>query len=169
MLSVKLRIRTRIRDVLLRRPRHMLGTAFFPGAIVTSRVTEMVVQRRSFQAVTGKLQVIAVWRCLTRSGARVCRWGMHVDRGTGMESMTVDIVGSSSLNTDDIAAMLGDTRLQLTVTLFHMAVVTHSAVTQERGNAHSQEAANSVAIARPHPRLTLVRDITRHVARIKRD
>lgn len=86
-----------------------------------------------------------------------------------MESMTVDIVGSSSPNTDDIAAMLGDTRLQLTVTLFDVAVFTNSAVTQEPGNTHSQEAANSIAIARPHPRLTLVRDITRHVARIKRD
>ncbi|WP_155631200.1 hypothetical protein [Burkholderia stagnalis] len=142
---------------------------FFSGAILISRIAEMVVQRLSFQAATGKLQVIAVWRCLTRSGARVCRWGMHVDRSTGKESMTVDIVGSSSLNTDDIAEMLGDTRLQLTVTLFHMAVVSNSAVAQERCNTHSQEAANSIAIARPHPRLTLVRDITRHVVRIERD
>ncbi|WP_322083880.1 hypothetical protein [Burkholderia sp. BCC1972] len=129
----------------------------------------MVVQRLSFRAAAGKLQVITVWRCLWRSGIRVCRWGMHVDQRSGIESMTVDIVGSDLLLADDIKTMLDDSSLQLTVTLFHMAVVTNSSVTREPNEDRMREAANSIAIVRSHPRLTLVRDITRHVAHSKRD
>lgn len=129
----------------------------------------MVVQRLSFRAAAGQLQVITVWRCLWRSGVHVCRWSMHVDQRSGAESMTVDIVGPDARLADDVMAMLGDASLQLTVTLFHMAVVPNAAVVQERSKERLREAANSVAAARPHPRLTLVRDITRHVARTERD
>ncbi|EKS9797946.1 MULTISPECIES: hypothetical protein [Burkholderia] len=129
----------------------------------------MVVQRLSFRAVAGKLQVITVWRCLWRSGVRVCRWNIHVDQRSGVESMTVDIVGPDSLLADDVMVMLGDSSLQLTVTLFPMAVVPNSAVMQGRSKERLRDAANSVATARPHPKLTLVRDITRRVARTERD
>ena len=82
---------------------------------------------------------------------------MHVDQRSGVESMTVDIVGPDSLLADDVMVMLGDSSLQLTVTLFHMDVVPNSAVVQGRGKERLREAANSVATAGPHPRLTLVR------------
>ncbi|HEM7875592.1 TPA: hypothetical protein U2L31_001963 [Burkholderia contaminans] len=94
---------------------------------------------------------------------------MHVDQRSGVESMTVDIVGPDARLADDVMAMLGDSSLQLTVTLFHMAVVPNAAVVQGRSKERLREAANSVAAVRSHPRLTLVRDITRHVARTERD
>ena len=115
----------------------------------------MVVQRLSFRAVAGKLQVITVWRC-QRSGVRVCRWSMHVDQRSGVESMTVDIVGPDSLLADDVMVMLGDSSLQLTVTLFHMDVVPNSAVAGTRQGTVAR-GSDSVATAGPHPRLTLVR------------
>ncbi|WP_124603394.1 hypothetical protein [Burkholderia sp. Bp8963] len=83
--------------------------------------------------------------------------------------MTVDIVGSGPLNTDDIAAMLGEAPLELTVTLFHMAVISNPAATLGLAKKDARDTTDELPIARPAPRLTLVRDITHHIARPKRD
>ncbi|WP_321871008.1 hypothetical protein [Burkholderia ubonensis] len=121
----------------------------------------MVVQRLSILAALGKLQVPSIWRCLANRGAKVRRVRIDVDLDTGIESMNVDIVESGLLRTADIAAALGDVPLHMTLTTFHLELVSNPEA------AHG--AAVSRPIARPAPRLTVVRDISRHVARIKRD
>ncbi|RQS68433.1 hypothetical protein DID96_19685 [Burkholderia sp. Bp8963] len=129
----------------------------------------MIVQRLSFRAATGKLHVIAVWRCLVKRGAKICRWNVHVDRKTGVESMTIDVVGSDPLHTDELAAMLGETPMELTIKVFHMAVVANPDVAQVREKQRVVEATGSQAITRPRPKLTSVTDITHHVARSRQD
>lgn len=76
----------------------------------------MVIQRLSIHAVRGKLKVIPVWQCLTRNGAKVCRWNVSVDSKTGVESMTVDIAVSGPQCAADVIAMLGDAAQGMTVT-----------------------------------------------------
>ncbi|KVX21231.1 hypothetical protein [Burkholderia ubonensis] len=117
----------------------------------------MVVQRLSILAALGKLQAPSVWRCLANRGAKVRRVRIDVDLDTGIESMNVDIVESGLLRTADIAAALGEVPLHMTLTTFHLELVSNP------------EAMVSRPIARPAPRLTVVRDISRHIARIKRD
>ncbi|WP_157648198.1 hypothetical protein [Burkholderia ubonensis] len=117
----------------------------------------MVVQRLSILAALGKLQAPSIWRCLANRGAKVRRVRIDVDLDTGIESMNVDIVESGLLRTADIAAALGEVPLHMTLTTFHLELVSNP------------EAAVSRPIARPAPRLTVVRDISSHIARIKRD
>lgn len=121
----------------------------------------MVVQRLSIRAAKGKLQVISVWRCLAKSGAQIYRWHVDVDRKTGVESMTVDIVESDPVRTVEIASTLGEATLEMTVTLFHLAVVSNPEA--------PHESANSLSAVRSGPRLTVVRDITRPISRTQRD
>lgn len=83
----------------------------------------MLVQRLSFRAAIGQLRVIPVWQALRRNGARIYRWSTNVDRWTNTETMTVDIVGSGPLRMDDIAAMLSETPIEISVTLFHLSMV----------------------------------------------
>ncbi|KUZ59908.1 hypothetical protein WI38_22900 [Burkholderia ubonensis] len=117
----------------------------------------MVVQRLSILAAFGKLQAASIWRCLANRGAKVRRVRIDVDLNTGIESMNVDIVESGLLRTADIAAALGEVPLHMTLTTFHLGLVSNPEATVSR------------PIARPAPRLTVVRDISRHMARIKRD
>ncbi|KVO00580.1 hypothetical protein WJ70_00420 [Burkholderia ubonensis] len=128
----------------------------------------MIVQRLSFRAAQGKLRVVSVWRCLAKSRAKVYRWSISVDRITGVESMTVDLVESGPLCTADIADMFIEAPLELSLTLFHLNVVSNPA-TRRHEKEDANEAADSFPIARPHPKLTIVRDITHHIARSGRD
>ncbi|AOJ65660.1 hypothetical protein WJ32_24735 [Burkholderia ubonensis] len=146
----------------------MLGTVIFPVEKVISQDIKMIVQRLSFRAAQGKLRVISVWRCLAKSGAKVYRWSISVDRITGVESMTVDLVEAGPLCTADIADMFIEAPLELSVTLFHLTVVSNPATHRhEKEDAH--ETADSFPIARPHPKLTVVTDITHHIARSGQD
>lgn len=120
----------------------------------------MVVQRLSIRAATGKLQVISVWRCLEKNGAKVYRWNIDVDPKTGEESMTVDIVESGPLRTADIAATLGEARLEISVTLFHLSVVSNAGAAHDVENKDARGSTDSSTIARRGPKLTVVRDIT---------
>ncbi|CAN0625417.1 KY49.ctg7180000000025_quiver, whole genome shotgun sequence [Burkholderia multivorans] len=129
----------------------------------------MLIQRLKFRAVTGKLQVIAIWRCLAKSHAKVCRWSMDVDRITGAESMTVDLVESGPLCAGDIAATLDGTRTELTITLFHLEVVSNPGATQAFEKEEAYKAADSCPNPRPDPGLTLVTDITRRIAQREQD
>lgn len=83
----------------------------------------MVVQRLLIRAVKGRLQVIPVWQCLARNGAKVCRWSMSVDRKSGVKSMTVDIATSAPDCTADIIATLGKAPLNMSVTPLPSAVI----------------------------------------------
>jgi len=123
----------------------------------------MVVQRLSIQAAAGKLQVIAVWRCLAQFGVDVRRWNVVVDCKTGVESMTVDIVGPRQLCASDLAATLGKVPFQLTVTPFHLAVVSNpeAKAASASGSKNAHGVADSLPIARPNRGLTVVRNITR--------
>ncbi|RQS62505.1 hypothetical protein DID96_31350 [Burkholderia sp. Bp8963] len=129
----------------------------------------MIVQRLSFRAATGKLYVGAVWQCLAKRGARICRWNVHVDRQTGVGSMTVDIVDADPLTKEDLAAMLGETPMELSVTLFHVEVIANPGASPIHVKQGVHAAADSLSISRPSPKLTLVRDITHHIAHPKRD
>ncbi|MFX1767379.1 hypothetical protein PWP93_33315 [Paraburkholderia sp. A1RI-2L] len=75
------------------------------------------------RATQGRLQVIPVWQCLSRHGARVCRWSVRVERNTGVESMTVDIAIAGPQCTANIVATLGEAPLNLSVTPLPSAVV----------------------------------------------
>lgn len=112
----------------------------------------MVVQRLRIRAAVGKLQVMSVWKCLANSDAKIIRWRIHLDRETGVESMTVDIAESDPLRTAAIAALLIGAPLEISVTLFSLEVLANPEV------AHAS--ADSIPIARVRPRLILVRGIT---------
>ncbi|KVL86329.1 hypothetical protein WT02_30755 [Burkholderia stagnalis] len=124
----------------------------------------MMIQRLSIRAAAGKLKVIAVWRCLAlwrclaHGGARVCRWSMEVERGTGVESMTVDVIGSRSLSKADIVASLGEAPLCVTITPIHLEVVSNPGAAYGRRENDPREA------VRRHPALKVVGTIADPIA-----
>ncbi|WP_124517032.1 hypothetical protein [Burkholderia stagnalis] len=129
---------------------------------VTSQAIEMMIQRLSIRAAAGKLKVIAVWRCLAHGGARVCRWSMEVERGTGVESMTVDVIASRSLSKADIVASLGEAPLYVTITPIHLEVVSNPGAAYSRRENDPREA------VRRHPALKVVGTIADPIAFPKR-
>lgn len=129
----------------------------------------MMIQRLSIRAAAGKLKVIAVWRCLAHSGAKVCRWSMEVERRTGVESMTVDVVGSRPLSQADIVASLGEAPLSMTITPIHLEVVSNPGAVHGRGENAPREAGNQRGTARPHPALKVVGTIADPIAFPKRN
>lgn len=116
----------------------------------------MIIQRLSIRAATGKLKVIAVWRCLQKNGAKVCRWRMDVDHKAGLESMTVDVVGCGPLSRVDVAASLGEEPLSMTITPLNLTVLSNPGAVHAGGNEDPSEAADSLRSTRLYPRLTLV-------------
>ncbi|WP_155628619.1 hypothetical protein [Burkholderia stagnalis] len=125
---------------------------------VTSQAIEMMIQRLSIRAAAGKLKVIAVWRCLAHGGARVYRWSMEVERGTGVESMTVDVIGSRSLSKADIVASLGEAPLCVTITPIHLEVVSNPGAAYGRRENDPREA------VRRHPALKVVGTVADPIA-----
>ncbi|MGU7782044.1 hypothetical protein [Burkholderia sp. PU8-34] len=123
----------------------------------------MVVQRLSIRADFGKLKVIAVWQCLAKSGMKVCRWRMEIDRKTGMESMTVDVVAAGPVSTADLSAMLGEAPLEMRVTPFRLAVISNPGAEHALGQDGTHDGAAPSALARPGPKLKLVADVTDHI------
>ena len=83
----------------------------------------MIMQTLMIRAVNGKLQVIPVWQCLAKNGAKVCRWSVRVERKTGVESMTVDIATTGPQCTAAIIATLGKAPLNMAVTSLPSVVV----------------------------------------------
>jgi hypothetical protein len=81
----------------------------------------MVIQRLSIHAAKGKLQVIPIWQSLAKSGAKVRRWSVSVDRKTGVESMTIDISVAGPQCTENVIAMLASSALEMTVTPLPLA------------------------------------------------
>lgn len=128
----------------------------------------MTIQRLSIRAAAGKLKVIAVWRCLAHNGAKVCRWSMEVERGTGVESMTVDVIGSRPLSKADIAASLGQALLCMTITPIHLEVVSSPGAVYGRGENDPREAGGRLGIARRNPTLKIVGTIADPIAFPKR-
>ncbi|MCR4466876.1 hypothetical protein [Burkholderia sp. SCN-KJ] len=128
----------------------------------------MIVQRLSIRADFGKLKVIAVWQCLGRIGMRVCRWRIEVDRTTRIESMTVDVVGAHPMRIADIAAMLGDTHLEMRISPFHLTVISNPGAEPASGTGGARDAVGPFARVRSGPRLTLAGGVTDHVTRSRR-
>ncbi|WP_213302207.1 hypothetical protein [Paraburkholderia sacchari] len=99
----------------------------FPGEFPANNSQEgdinVIMQRLMIRATHGRLQVIPVWQCLSRNGAKVCRWSVRVDRKTGGESMTVDIAIAGPHCTANIIATLGEAPLNMSVTPLPSAVV----------------------------------------------
>ncbi|MCG5072746.1 hypothetical protein [Paraburkholderia tagetis] len=120
----------------------------------------MVVQRLSIQAAKGKLQVIPVWQCLARNGAKVRRWNVSVDCKTGVESMTIDIAVGGPQCTANIIATLGTAPLDMTVTPLPLAWARNT----ERGEGDPCAAANPRPNPRLEPKLTVVERITDRIA-----
>jgi hypothetical protein len=120
----------------------------------------MVVQRLSIRAVKGKLQVIPIWQCLARNGAKVCRWSVSVDRKTGVESMTVDIAAAGPQCTADIIATLGKAPLEMTVIPLPLA---WSRI-NEPLHEDAFDAAASSPHVRPESKLAVVENIPHGIA-----
>lgn len=76
----------------------------------------MNVQRLSIRAPAGRLKIIAVWRTLAKSGARVYGWAVKVDAATGNECMTVDVADCDEESLANLAAVLSGAPLEATVT-----------------------------------------------------
>ncbi|MXN79113.1 hypothetical protein GR157_30855 [Burkholderia sp. 4701] len=129
----------------------------------------MMIQRLSIRAAAGKLKVIAVWRCLAHGGAKVCRWSMEVERGTGVESMTVDVVGSRPLSKAYIVASLGEEPLCMTITPIHLEVVSNPGAVYGRGQNDPLEAGGRLGIARRNPTLKVVGTLAGPIAFPKRN
>ncbi|WP_028214550.1 hypothetical protein [Paraburkholderia mimosarum] len=118
--------------------------------------TKMVVQRLTIRAAMGKLKIIAVWRCLAKSGARVVRWSVCADRNDGTDLMTVDIIESDPVCTEEIAIALGRAPLEMTVTAFVLTVISASRSSGKAGGEPARNAADSRRTARPGPKLTVL-------------
>ena len=76
----------------------------------------MNVQRLSIRAPAGRLRIVSVWRGLAQCGAQVYGWTVKVDASTGNECMTVDVGGCSEQALMRLAATLGGSPLDTTVT-----------------------------------------------------
>jgi len=100
----------------------------------------MVVQRLTIRAASGKLKVIPVWRCLAQSGAKVVRWNACADRGTGVDSMTIDILEIDPGRAAEISTALAP--LEMSVTTLNLTVISSPASAHDAEN--SSEAADSL-------------------------
>lgn len=76
----------------------------------------MNVQRLSICAPAGRLRIVSVWRSLAQSGTRVYNWAVKVDAATGNECMTIDVGGCNEDTLTRLAATLGGSPLDTTVT-----------------------------------------------------
>ncbi|RQS60681.1 hypothetical protein DID96_34360 [Burkholderia sp. Bp8963] len=83
--------------------------------------------------------------------------------------MTIDIFESALQRTADVAAMLGQVPLDMTLTMFHLEVVSNRAAAHHIKNEAARASAASRPISRQGLRLSVVGDISRHFGRIKRD
>jgi len=131
--------------------------------------TKMVVQRLTIRAAMGKLKIIPVWRCLAQSGARVVRWSVCADRNDGTDLMTVDIVESDPLRTEEIAIALGRAPLEMTVTAFVLTVISASRSAGDVGGQTARNAASSRRTARAVPKLTVLGNDGKHISPRTRD
>lgn len=85
---------------------------------------KMVIQRLTIRAASGKLKIIPVWRCLAQSSVKVVRWSVYADRGTAVDSMTVDILEIDPRRTAEISTVLGKAPLEMSVTTLNLTVIT---------------------------------------------
>ncbi|MBB2931631.1 hypothetical protein [Paraburkholderia silvatlantica] len=84
---------------------------------------KMVIQRLTIRAASGKLKIIPVWRCLAQSSVKVVRWSVCADRGTAVDSMTVDILEIDPRRTAEISTVLGKAPLEMSVTTLNLTVI----------------------------------------------
>ncbi|MCP3725569.1 hypothetical protein M3I53_20980 [Paraburkholderia sp. CNPSo 3272] len=131
--------------------------------------TEMVIQRLTIRAATGKLRIIPVWRCLAQSGAKVVRWNVHADRNDGMDSMTVDIIEADPLRTEEIAIALGKGPLEMTVTALNLTVLSTPNSAPDVGAESERTAADARRIDRPPARPTILRNVTSQIPPVAKD
>lgn len=114
-------------EALIRQNRHFMGD-------------KMVVQRLTIRAASGKLKVIPVWRSLAQSGAKVVRWNACAGRGTGVDSMTIDILEIDPGRAAEISSALAP--LEMSVTTLSLTVISSPASAHDANN--SSEAADSL-------------------------
>lgn len=131
--------------------------------------TRMVVQRLTIRAAKGRLKVVPVWRCLTQSGVKVIRWNVSADRHDGMDSMTVDLVGTDARHTKEIADVLGKAPLEMTVTVISLTVISTPDIASEAGHDAERHAVDPLRTCLPHPRLTVPGNTTNHLLPVTRD
>ncbi|MEM5326382.1 hypothetical protein VSR34_07200 [Paraburkholderia sp. JHI2823] len=114
-------------EAFIRQNRHCMGDT-------------MVVQRLTIRAASGKLKVIPVWRCLAQSGAKVVRWNACADRGTGVDSMTIDILEIDPGRVGEMSTTLAP--LEMSVTTLNLTVISSPASAHDAED--SSEAADSL-------------------------